>query len=119
MDQVFQDTPQQCVACHAEPEIHFGIFGTDCANCHTVDGWLPAQLRQHTFPLDHGEQGTLECTACHTAPATQPTTAPPATNTTREEMVDEHDELNLTQAELMNCAPCHPTGHEDEAENDE
>ena len=119
VDQVFQDTPQQCVACHAEPEIHFGIFGTDCANCHTVDGWLPAQLRQHTFPLDHGEQGTLECTACHSGTSYTTYDCTTCHEHNQEEMVDEHDELNLTQAELMNCASCHPTGHEDEAEDDE
>ena len=119
VDQVFQGTPRDCAACHAEPEIHFGIFGTDCANCHTVEAWLPAQLRQHTFPLDHGEQGTLACTACHTSTSYTTYDCTTCHEHNREEMVDEHDDLNLTQAELIDCASCHPTGHEDEAEDDD
>ncbi|MCA9918434.1 MAG: hypothetical protein KC445_10810 [Anaerolineales bacterium] len=119
IDKVFRGTPSECVACHAEPEIHFGIFGTDCANCHTAEAWLPAQLRQHSFPLDHGEQGTLECTACHTSTSY---TAYDCT-TCHEHNVDQvqadHDELDITQAELFDCAACHPTGHTDEAEHDD
>jgi hypothetical protein len=34
-------------------------------------------------------------------------------------MLDEHDDLNISQAELFACASCHPTGHEDEAEDDD
>ena len=117
-NQVFPGTPRECVACHAEPEIHFGIFGTDCANCHTVEAWLPAQLRQHTFPLDHGEQGVLECTACHTGTSYTAYDCTTCHEHSVEEVLDEHDELNITQAELFACATCHPTGHEDEAEDD-
>lgn len=119
VNQVFQGTPRDCVACHAEPEIHFGIFGTDCANCHTVDAWLPAQLRQHTFPLDHGEQGMLECTACHTSTSYTAYDCTTCHEHNVEQVLDEHDELNITQAELFACAACHPTGHEDEAEDDD
>lgn len=118
-DQVFQGTPQECVACHAEPEIHLGIFGTDCANCHTANAWLPAQLRQHNFPLDHGDQGTLECTACHTS--TSYTNYDCTTCHEHDVAIvqKEHDELNITQTELFACAVCHPTGTEDEAKNDD
>lgn len=117
IDQVFQGTPRECVACHAEPEIHLGIFGIDCANCHTENAWLPAQLRQHNFPLDHGEQGVLECTACHTTISYTVYDCTTCHEHNVERVVDEHDELNITQAELFACAACHPTGHE--AENDD
>ncbi|MCA9898803.1 MAG: cytochrome c3 family protein [Anaerolineales bacterium] len=119
VNQVFQGTPKECVACHAEPEIHFGIFGTDCANCHTVAGWLPAQLRQHTFPLDHGEQGTLECTACHTGTSYTAYDCTTCHEHNVEQVQAEHSELAITQAELFACAACHPTGHTEEAEHDD
>ncbi len=117
VNQVFQGTPRECVACHAEPEIHRGIFGTDCANCHTVEAWLPAQLRQHTFPLDHGEQGVLECATCHTGTSYTAYDCTTCHEHNVEEVLDEHEDLNITQAELFNCASCHPTGREDEAED--
>ncbi|MBK8902524.1 MAG: cytochrome c3 family protein [Anaerolineaceae bacterium] len=117
-EQVFQGTPDDCVACHAEPEIHFGIFGTNCANCHTAEAWLPAQLRQHPFPLDHGEQGMLECTVCHTSTSYTTYDCTTCHEHSLEQVQDEHDELNITQAELFDCATCHPTGTEDEAEDD-
>lgn len=116
-NQVFQGTPHDCVACHAEPEIHFGIFGTDCANCHTSVAWLPAQLRQHTFPLNHGEQGTLDCTVCHTSTSYTVYDCTTCHEHNVDQVLNDHDELAITQEELFACAACHPTGHADEAED--
>ena len=28
-----------CVSCHAEPKMHLGKFGTDCARCHATADW--------------------------------------------------------------------------------
>ena len=50
----FAGTPADCVSCHEDPELHAGIFGNDCARCHTATAWAPAQLVQHDFVLDHG-----------------------------------------------------------------
>ncbi|MBI5830277.1 MAG: hypothetical protein HZB20_12240, partial [Chloroflexi bacterium] len=61
----FKDTPRECVSCHAEPDIHLGLFGLQCADCHSTTAWLPAALKNHTFPLDHGEQGEIACATCH------------------------------------------------------
>jgi hypothetical protein len=36
---VFTGLSTTCVACHAEPSIHAGVFGTDCAQCHTTNNW--------------------------------------------------------------------------------
>ncbi len=47
-----------CHACHAEPEAHFGQFGTDCATCHTTAGWSPARF-------DHAAGIALDCQSCH------------------------------------------------------
>ncbi|MCP4416504.1 MAG: hypothetical protein GY805_07775 [Chloroflexi bacterium] len=117
-DYLFQGTPQECVACHAEPEIHFGIFGSDCANCHTAEAWLPAQLRQHTFPLNHAEQGALECTVCHTSSSYTAYDCTTCHEHAMEKVFKDHDELNITQDELFACTACHPTGHEAEEDED-
>ncbi len=113
VDQVFKGTARECVACHEEPAIHAGLFGTQCEACHTADAWLPARLRQHTFPLDHGEQGQLDCAVCHVASYDQYT----CTNCHEHdanEMIREHDEVNLGQIDLFSCAECHPTGTKEE-----
>ncbi len=55
-----------CSGCHAEPEMHAGIFGTTCENCHTATAWLPAQLSQHAFGLTHGGESIEDCQSCHT-----------------------------------------------------
>ena len=70
-DRVFSGTPAECAACHNEPEIHAGIFGLQCESCHSTVAWSPAQMVEHTFPLDHGEQGLVACETCHTASYTE------------------------------------------------
>jgi hypothetical protein len=60
----FTQTRSECVACHARSG-NSQLFGTDCAACHTIKAWLPAQLAKHTFPIDHGDEGDIACTTCH------------------------------------------------------
>ncbi len=119
IDQQFKDTPNECIDCHLEPEIHLGVFGTNCANCHTDVAWLPAQLVQHNFPLDHGEERQLDCIACHTTTSYTDYTCTTCHEHNPDEIQDEHDELNLTQEELLNCIECHPTGKEHEVISDD
>ena len=110
--QIFAGTPRECIDCHEEPPVHFGLFGTDCARCHTTDAWRPAQLTQHTFPLDHGGEGKIECQTCHAVTYAEYTcynchAHDPAD--IREEHVDEGI------FEFDDCVDCHPTGLEDES----
>ncbi|MCA9938108.1 MAG: cytochrome c3 family protein [Anaerolineales bacterium] len=115
VDQVFAGTPHQCVACHPEPTLHAGLFGLDCAACHTPAAWRPARLTNHTFPLNHGEQGEIPCATCHTATFDQYTCY---TCHERVEMAGKHQEEGIRAPELEQCVQCHPTGTEDEAESD-
>jgi hypothetical protein len=113
VDQVFHGTAQTCAGCHAEPPIHAGIFGTACAACHTTTAWVPAQLTQHTFPLDHGEQGDIACATCHT----QTYTAYTCYGCHEHELqatAARHAKLNLSAESLLACAECHATGREQE-----
>ena len=59
-EQRFAGTPAGCSDCHQEPEVHAGIFGQQCERCHTVFAWSPAELRTHTFIVDHGEKGNTK-----------------------------------------------------------
>lgn len=116
-NQVFRGTPAACVACHPEPVLHAGLFGTDCAACHTAQAWQPARLTRHTLPLDHGGEGEILCETCHITTYTQYTcynchAHDPAETERR------HLEEGISRAELLDCARCHPTGLADEAEGD-
>jgi hypothetical protein len=115
-DRVFAGTPQECSACHEEPEVHAGLFGLDCARCHNESAWTPAQLTSHTFPLDHGSSVELACETCHTDAYTTYTCYSCHEHTpagVREEHVEEGID------DFEDCIACHPTGREDEAEEDD
>ncbi len=112
-ERVFAGTPDSCVGCHAEPAVHAGLFGLDCAACHTTEAWQPAALMDHTFPLDHGESGTLACQTCHESSYAVYT----CYNCHEHEPADiaeEHRDEGIF--DFADCARCHPTGREDEAE---
>jgi hypothetical protein len=108
----FSDVPANCLGCHPEPEVHLGLFGTSCENCHTTAAWSPAQLQDHTFPLDHGESGVVECQVCHPAAYTT-YTCYGCHEHTESNIISEHNEENISPARLTDCTECHPDGRED------
>ena len=116
-ERVFAGMTDACAGCHTEPDVHAGHFGTDCARCHVSTGWRPAQLTQHTFKLDHGDAGQLECTACH---VTNYTTYACNTCHADDEMQTAHIAENvITTNESLaagQCGECHPTGIAGEAD---
>lgn len=61
-----RDTPADCFTCHRTDDVHAGQLGTDCAECHSPEGWLPATFdhSKTAFPLV-GEHVEAECTECH------------------------------------------------------
>jgi hypothetical protein len=72
----YQGTSRACVSCHAEPRVHKGRFGTDCARCHGTHGWAvdlaaasglsPGRFDhgRTSFPLT-GKHRQVDCRACH------------------------------------------------------
>lgn len=105
IDQIFAGTPTTCSGCHEQPVVHENGFGQDCIRCHTTSGWLPAELRIHTFPLDHGDEGQQECQTCHENRYTE---YPCYTCHNAAEMESVHTERDVIAIE--NCLECHPTG---------
>jgi hypothetical protein len=109
-DGTFKGTPQQCVACHPDPNYHRGLFGLNCHTCHTTSVWTPAQYNiSHRFPLNHGKGGGSACSKCH----------PNGLNSyscygchehSRSEVEKEHREEGIKN--FSNCLRCHPDGRE-------
>jgi len=110
---VLAGTANDCAGCHQEPMLHLGQFGTDCARCHTDSAWRPAELTQHTFPLDHGGEGKIPCDTCHTQ-SYAIITCYNCHAHNPSETIAEHLEEGIT--DIADCAACHPTGREEEAE---
>jgi hypothetical protein len=110
VNQVYKGTPHSCESCHAEPEVHLGRFGTDCAECHSTSTWDDAVFA-HSFPLNHGrgKRGSSACSVCHQT-----------TNNYKEYTCygcHKHNPLRTEQkhlqrgiANVQDCALCHPNG---------
>lgn len=75
-EQPYRLTQTNCSACHGEPEQHAGMFGNDCAACHSTESWKPARWMGTAF--DHEKTGfslarhaktdqgiPYRCTLCH------------------------------------------------------
>jgi uncharacterized protein YbdZ (MbtH family) len=106
----FQGTPATCSACHSEPAFHSGMFGTDCAACHTTSTWIPADYnRAHQFPLRHGGGGYKECRLCHPSGLDSYTCYG-----CHEHRPDKIEKKHLEKGiiNFQNCMSCHPDGRE-------
>jgi hypothetical protein len=111
VDQVFRGTPQTCVGCHAEPQVHKGTFGTACAQCHSTTTWKGATFK-HAFPINHGRErnrGANACGTCHAeAPNFQTYTCYGCHAHQPAAMARKHP--RLTAVQLQACATCHRGG---------
>lgn len=77
-DAGFVDTPDRCVDCHRDDDVHALGLGADCGACHNPNDWLIWRFdhdRQTDFPLDGAHSG-LDCLACHNRPATDSAALP-------------------------------------------
>jgi hypothetical protein len=59
-----------CSNCHTDPVLHAGMFGLNCATCHTTDNWSAAYKGPHPGIADEGGRGVNHgggsCRSCHT-----------------------------------------------------
>lgn len=116
VDEVYLGTSTECKDCHLEPEVHIGFFGLKCEYCHNTSSWYPAQLVSHQFPIDHGDQGEVECTVCHLSTYSEYTCYGCHEHEVNE-IADKHKDLDISTAELANCTECHLDGFVHEAKN--
>lgn len=59
-----------CSSCHGDPVFHAGMFGLDCASCHTTENWFARYNGRHPGIADEGGRGVnhggASCRDCHT-----------------------------------------------------
>jgi hypothetical protein len=109
LEQVYRGTPTECKDCHPEPEIHAGFFGEKCEYCHSTISWYPALLVNHQFPIDHGEQGELECQVCHVVTYSD-YSCYECHEHPIDKIQDKHRELDISAVQLAVCTECHIDG---------
>ena len=66
----FAGLSTSCSSCHADPVFHAGMFGLDCASCHTTENWFARYNGRHPGIADEGGSGVnhggASCRDCHT-----------------------------------------------------
>jgi len=71
---VHEDTPSECVACHARDDVHAGVNGRECQQCHGTEEWKTVKFdheRDGHWPL-LGKHAEVACNLCHTVSLTEP-----------------------------------------------
>jgi len=66
----FKGLSTACASCHGEPGYHAGLFGNDCASCHTTKNWSARYNGPHPAISNEGGSGVnhggASCRDCHT-----------------------------------------------------
>lgn len=68
----FVSLSTDCASCHGDPAYHAGLFGLNCASCHTVENWSAVYRGNHPNVGDEDEggrgvnHGGGGCRSCHT-----------------------------------------------------
>jgi len=70
-------------------------------------------MTDHNFPLDHGESGLVACEVCHTTRYTE-YTCYGCHEHQPGEILEEHLDEGISQAEMADCVACHPGGFKEE-----
>jgi len=112
IERVFAGTSPECSSCHEDSTMHFDLFGSDCQRCHTAAGWSPALLTAHTFDVEHGGEGLVECQVCHSSNYVEI-----SCYGCHDHQEDDMRAVHLEEGidEIDNCAAFQPTGASGEA----
>ncbi|MCA9668648.1 MAG: hypothetical protein KC503_23810 [Myxococcales bacterium] len=114
-------TATTCVGCHnsdrSTPTIPNHLangFPTDCAQCHSTNGWTPASFT-HTFPITSGKHKNKPCNNCHLDPNNLKTYS--CLGTCHEHSLSKMDDKHKGRSgyisgDFMHCtnSGCHPNG---------
>lgn len=128
---VFEPVSTDCYSCHQQdfvsatnPSHQNQGFSTSCTECHTTEpNWKPAKFDIHDnfyFPIYSGEhRGEWEsCTDCHKQPENYSVfSCVDCHEHNKNEMDNEHREINGYSYNSMACFACHPLGKEEGAFN--
>lgn len=65
----FAGLSTSCASCHGDPAFHAGMFGLDCAACHSTENWYAPYNGPHPGIADEGGRGVnhggASCRECH------------------------------------------------------
>ena len=108
------EVEKQCDSCHVNPgdNLHLKIKG-NCSSCHTQERWTPASF-DHDKYFRFDREHTTECATCHIDNDYSNYTCYGCHEHSRSKIREEHVEEGIFDYE--NCAECHRSGDEDEAE---
>jgi hypothetical protein len=100
----YRDVGQRCNDCHAADDVHKGRRGSDCARCHSPNGWKLWEFdhaKETGFALSGGH-AQLACESCHRRP--------PGEVKLHQDCLSchEHDDVHLGQYGRQ-CERCHTT----------
>lgn len=126
--QGYANTPSDCYSCHQanyqatqNPNHTAAGFSTDCAPCHSTNGWQPATFdHEPKFPIATGShRGKWNaCSDCHTNPVSYADFS--CTNCHEHNKTDmdrEHQGVSGYIYQSRECFACHPRGEAEGAFN--
>lgn len=87
------ETSLNCATCHQTKDRHVGLFGNDCAQCHTTEKWTLPDFR-------HPSSASQSCAQCHQAP--------PSHYMMHFKMIS-MTVAHMDKAEVNQCFLCHQT----------
>lgn len=62
----FRDTPQDCITCHEDDDVHAGRLGVHCADCHAEHSWASRDFDHDDTDFALREKhAELSCDSCH------------------------------------------------------
>ncbi len=102
VDEIYMETPTECVGCHIEDDTHMGNNGTECQDCHNTVDWADSlfdHFSRTNFAL-LGGHANVECDSCHEGNKFEQATSTECVSCHLED--DSHDGINGTE-----CADCH------------
>ncbi len=74
----YNNTPNTCIECHqnefngtTDPPHQVLNFSNDCLECHTMNGWTPANFNHTFYPISN-HHNNVNCAECHSQPNYQP-----------------------------------------------
>jgi len=120
----YANTPNTCIGCHqsdynnASPNHNSAGFPTDCLQCHNETAWEPSTFNHDDqyFPIYSGEhQGEWDkCTDCHinTNDYSVFSCINCHEHSNKNEVDDDHNDVNNYTYESNACFSCHPDGKE-------
>lgn len=99
-DSAYRTASAQCSTCHSDDDVHMGVLGTTCSDCHSALGWPEVEFDHSTtmFPLRAAHE-QAQCVDCH---RNQTFVGTPLRCASCHRDDDVHEGRNGTE-----CASCH------------